>query len=111
MVGQLVEVFRHIDTVVPEQVIDVPKISSSRHSRRRRVRFAEQMAEQLVEVLVASPRDCVITATLTEVVLARRLDTAGRQWWLCAVARGVVLVACGHTVHPSRTLLWDSPPA
>ena len=38
------------DTRIPEQVIEVPKISSSRHSRRRRVRFAEQMAEQLVEV-------------------------------------------------------------
>ena len=88
MVGQLVEVFRYIDTVVPEQVIDVPKISSSCHSRRRRVCFAEEMAEQLVKVPVPSPRDCVISATLTEVVLARRLDTAGRQWWLCAGARG-----------------------
>ena len=56
MVGQLVEVFRHIDTSIPEQVIDVPKISSSCHSRRRRVRFAEQMAEQLVEVPVPSRR-------------------------------------------------------
>ena len=28
----------------------MPKISSSRQSRKRRVRFAEQLAEQLVEV-------------------------------------------------------------
>ena len=35
---------------LPEQAFEVPKISSSRHSRRRRVRFAEQTAEQLVAV-------------------------------------------------------------
>ena len=50
MANQLLEVCRQLDTPIPEQVIEVPKISSSRHSRRRRVRFAEQMAEQLVEV-------------------------------------------------------------
>ena len=49
--NQLLEVCRQLDTPIPEQVIDVPKISSpSRRSRRRRVRFAEQTAEQLVEV-------------------------------------------------------------
>ena len=50
MANQLLEVCRQLDTPVPEQVIDVPKISSSRQSRSRRVRFAEQTAEQLVEV-------------------------------------------------------------
>ena len=51
MANQLLEVCRQLDTSVPKQVIEVPKISSTpRHSRRRRVRFAEQMAEQLVEV-------------------------------------------------------------
>ena len=50
MANQLLEVCRQIDTPIPEQVIDVPKISSSRQSHRRRVRFAEQTAEQLVEV-------------------------------------------------------------
>ena len=44
------EVCRQLDTPIPEQAIEVPKISSSRQSRRRRVRFAEQTAEQLVEV-------------------------------------------------------------
>ena len=50
MANQLLEVCRQLDTPIPEQVIDVPKISSSRQSRSRRVRFAEQTAEQLVEV-------------------------------------------------------------
>ena len=51
MENQLVEVCRLLDFLIPEQAIEVPKISSSsRHSRRRRVRFAEQTAEQLVEV-------------------------------------------------------------
>ena len=49
--NQLVEVCRKLDTHIPEHAIEVPKISfSSRHSRRRRVRFAEQTAELLVEV-------------------------------------------------------------
>ena len=44
-------VCRQLDTHIPEQAIEVPKTSSSsRHSRRRRVRFAQQTAEQLVEV-------------------------------------------------------------
>ena len=48
--NQLVEACRHLDLPIPEQAIEVPKISSSRQSHRRRVRFAEQTAEQLVEV-------------------------------------------------------------
>ena len=48
--NQLVEAFRHLDLHVPEQAIEVPKISSSpRRSRRRRVPMV-QTAEQLVEV-------------------------------------------------------------
>ena len=51
MENQLVEVCRQLDTHIPEQAIEVPKTSSSsRHSGRRRVRFAQQTAEQLVEV-------------------------------------------------------------
>ena len=50
MENQLVEVCRQLDTHVPEQVIEVPKISSTTRHSRRRVRFAEQTAEQLVEV-------------------------------------------------------------
>ena len=50
MENQLVEVCRLLDVLIPEQAIEVPKISSPLQSRRRRVRFAEQTAEQLVEV-------------------------------------------------------------
>ena len=49
-VPQLVEAFRHLDLHVPEQAIEVPKISSSLHrSSRRRVPLV-QTAEQLEEV-------------------------------------------------------------
>ena len=48
--NQLVEAFRHLDLPLPEQVIEVPKISSSSR-RSRRVLRAPQTAEQLVEVL------------------------------------------------------------
>ena len=48
---QLVEACRHIDLPIPEQVIEVPKISSpTRRSRRRTVFLSTQTAEQLVEV-------------------------------------------------------------
>ena len=48
---QLVEAFRHLDLPIPEQVVDVPKTSSSsRHSRRRQVLLVQQTAEQLVDV-------------------------------------------------------------
>ena len=50
MENQLVEVCRLFDVLIPEQAIEVPKISSSRQSHRRRVRFAEQMAEKLVAI-------------------------------------------------------------
>ena len=46
MENQLVEVCQQLDTHIPEQAIEVPKTSSSsRHSRRRRVRFAQQTTE------------------------------------------------------------------
>ena len=49
--NQLVEACRHLDLPIPVQAIEVPKISSTaRPPRRRRVCFAEQTAEQLVEV-------------------------------------------------------------
>ena len=49
--NQLVEACRHLDLPIPEQAIEVPKISSTpRPPRRRRVRFAEHTVEQLVEV-------------------------------------------------------------
>ena len=48
-VGQLVEVLRLIDTVVPEQVIDVPKITSQDVIPQRAVLRVPQMAERLVD--------------------------------------------------------------
>ena len=48
--NQLVEACRHLDLPIPEQAIEVPKISSTPHPPRRRIRFAEQTVEQLVEV-------------------------------------------------------------
>ena len=44
------EAFRHLDLLIPEQVIEVPMISSSRRRCRRRRLPVQQMAEQLVEV-------------------------------------------------------------
>ena len=48
-VDQLVEAFRHLDLLIPEQVIEVPMVSSSRRCGRRRLPV-QQMAEQFVEV-------------------------------------------------------------
>ena len=50
MENQLVDVCRLFDVLIPEQAIEVPKISSTPRPPRRRVRFAEQTVEQLVEV-------------------------------------------------------------
>ena len=48
-VDQVVEALRHLDLLIPELVIEVPKISSPcRHYWRRRL-LVQQMAEQLVE--------------------------------------------------------------
>ena len=53
-VDQLVEVLRPIDTVVPKQVIDVPKITSQGVVPQRAVLRVPQMAEQLVDEPVPS---------------------------------------------------------
>ena len=51
MENQLVDESRLFDVLIPEQAIEVPKISPTpRPPRKRRVRFADQRAEQLVEV-------------------------------------------------------------
>ena len=47
-VGQLVEVLRPFDTMLPEQVIDVPKITSQDVIPQHAVLRVPQMAEQLV---------------------------------------------------------------
>ena len=54
MVDQLVAMVKHVDSVVPEQIIAVPKISwPSRFPRT--VLCEPQKAEQLVEVPVPAP--------------------------------------------------------
>ena len=53
-VGLLVEVLRLIDTVVPEQVVDMLKITSQDVIPQRAVLRAPQMAEQLVDEPVPS---------------------------------------------------------
>ena len=51
MENQLVEMCQQFDILIPEQAIEVPKISSSsRLSYRRRVLRLSQTAEQVVEV-------------------------------------------------------------
>ena len=74
MVEQLVEVFRLIDTRVPEQVIDVPKITSQDVIPPRAVLRVPQMAEQLVEV----PTVPCLPQGMT--ILARFSDAAGHSW-------------------------------
>ena len=76
MANQLLEVCRQIDTPIPEQVIDVPKISSSRQPHRRRVRFAEQTAEQLVEVPTI-----ISYSSLREIVSAERGHSSSSWSW------------------------------
>ena len=73
---------------MPEQVIEVPKISQDPIPQRTLLSEPQQLVEQLVEVLVTSPRDCVITATLREVVLARFWGTDGLIWCQCPERRG-----------------------
>ena len=64
--NQLVEVCRQLDIIIPEQAVEVSKTSSSsRHSRRRRVRFAQQTEEQLVEVPTIVSVSCLRNRTRT----------------------------------------------
>ena len=82
MVDQLVDVFKHIDISVPEEVIEVHKIPCPSLPLR-----AAQMAEQLVEVPV-----------LESVILARGRDARGMVPG-CG-ADGGPLVDGAHEPHP-----------
>ena len=64
--NQLVEVCRQLDVRIPEQVIEVPKISSPPRHCQRRVRFAEQTAEQLVEVLTIISYSSLLQRTVEQ---------------------------------------------
>ena len=120
MANQLLEVCRQLDTPIPEQVIEVPKISSSRQSHRRRVRFAEQTAEQLVEVPTiisySSLRGIVeqnvdIPAPLgrgrlhlVEQIIVQGLPSKSLTFQLRVVAK--IFLLQRRLAHPRRRLSW-----
>ena len=79
MENQLVEVCRQLDTLIPEQAIEVPKISSSSRHCRRRVRFAEQTAEQLVEVPTIISYSSLLQLTMEQNVDIPVLGRGGRN--------------------------------
>ena len=67
-----------LDVHIPEQVIEVPKISSPSRPCRRRVRFAEQTAEQLVEVPTIVPYS-LLQRTVEQNVVIPVPDRGGRN--------------------------------
>ena len=73
-VVQLVEMLKLRDTMVPEQVIEAPKITSQDVIPPRAVLRVPQMAEQLVEV----PTVPCLPQGMT--ILARFSDAAGHSW-------------------------------
>ena len=64
---------------IPEQVIDVPKISTSSRHCRRRVRIAEQTAEQLVEVPTIVSYSSLLQQTMEQNVDIPVLGRGGRN--------------------------------
>ena len=79
MENQLVEVCRQLDVRIPEQVIEVPKISSPSRHCRRRVHFAEQTAEQLVEVPTIISYSSLLQRTVEQNVVIPVPDRGGRN--------------------------------
>ena len=79
MENQLVEVCRQPDVRIPEQVIEVRKISSPSRHCPRRVRFAEQTAEQLVEVPTIISYSSLLQRTVEQNVVIPVPDRGGRN--------------------------------
>ena len=79
MDNQLVEVCQQLDVRIHEQVIEVPKISSPSRHCRRRVRFAEQTAEQLVEVPTIISSSSLLQRTVEQNVDIPVLGRGGRN--------------------------------
>ena len=88
-VVQLVEVLKPCDTMVPEQVIDVPKITSTDVIPHRAVLRVPQKAEQLVDEPVPSFDDFELVQEEEKeaedehpqvVPLSRVRDAHGRSW-------------------------------
>ena len=84
MVDQLVVVLRPLDTVVPEQVIEAPKITLHDAIPQRAVLPVPQMAEQLVDEPVPSFDDFELVEVGQEeehmVPGSRVWDAEGRAW-------------------------------
>ena len=79
MENQLVDVCRQLDVHIPEQVIEVPKISSPSRPCRRRVRFSEQTTEQLVEVPTFISYSSLLQRTVEQNVVNPVLGRGGRN--------------------------------
>ena len=96
MVGQLVEVFRLVDTLLPEQVIDVPKITSH-EDHLDSVPCSLNAADGGAAVECAGPLSSRLRhhwRRSTEVVAGvGGWYTAGRQWCAVCWPTGVVLLA------------------
>ena len=107
-VDQLVDVLKLFDNSVPEQVIDVPKISQDA-SPQRTVLFEPQLAEQLVEVPTvpfSSSRPFTLQCRRTCCSLPL-MDTSGAGSWgpLGCISGGLA------PSTPSGDPRRDTPPA
>ena len=105
MVDQLVEVLRLIDTGVPEQVIDVPKITAQDVIPQHAVLHAPQMVDQLVTHALL--RDCLGRVEEEEeeeqpsvIPESYFRDAAGRAWCRVSGPAGGILVDDRHIICP-----------
>ena len=105
-VDQLVEVLRPFDTMAPEQVIDVPKITSQDAIPQRAVLRVPQVAEQLVDEPVPSFDDFELVQVGEEenehpqVVPGSRVsDAHGRSWCRVAGPAGEGLLVDDRHIH------------
>ena len=94
MVDQPVAMLARFDLPVPEQVIEVPKISCPSRFSRTALR-SPRMAEQLVEVPVPS--------VLEVTIMAPFVDTAGRTWYWISTPNGKYTWCLAGTQHIQRT--------
>ena len=79
MENQLVEVCRQLDVRIPEQAIEVTKISSPSRHCRRRVCFAVQTAQQLVEMPTITSYSSPLQRTVEQNVDIPILGRGGRN--------------------------------
>ena len=115
-VDQLVEVLRPLDTVVPEQVIEAPKITLHDAIPQRAVLRVPQMAEQLVDEPVPSFDDFELVEVGEEEeeeeepprmvpgsrVWCRVAGPAGVYWWMIGTSTAQHNSPEGLTARPGR---------